>query len=302
MATGRGEEDEQGVRPKKDRSKLMCFNCLQYGHYKSECKNPDPRKQGTTQVTTATTLMTRARILAMHEETAINPMWILCDTESPIDIIKNPTMITNIRRARKIIELTGIGGEGVIKINQEGDLLGYGTVYFHQDVAANILSFHNMVKRFPSVVYNKEVKDAFIVGRDDGSHMEFVPSAEGLYHYDFQQSIKRKAEIERAQAMMIQTVEGIQRNFTKREIETAEEARRLYVIMGRPSQKVFEEMLGSGKLINNTVTIQDYRNALEMFGQDLEVLKGKTVRTKPDHIAINVAPKPQPKISFSVLI
>jgi hypothetical protein len=125
--------------------------------------------------------------------------------------------------------------------------------------------------------------------------MEFVPSTEGLYHYDFQQSIKRMVELERAQAMMIQTVEGIQWNFTKREIEAAEEARRLYVIMGRPSQKVFEEMMSSGKFINNTVTIQDYRNALEMFGQDLGVLKGKTVRTKPEHIAIDVAPKPQPK-------
>ncbi len=53
--------------------------------------------------------------------------------------------------------------------------------------------------------------------------------------------------------------------------------------------------MSSGKLINNTVTIQYHRNALEMFGQDLGVLKGKTVRTKPEHIAIDVAPKPQPK-------
>jgi hypothetical protein len=52
-----GEEDT-GERPKKDRSKLMCFNCLQYGHYKSECKNPDPRKNGGLPVVTATTLMT----------------------------------------------------------------------------------------------------------------------------------------------------------------------------------------------------------------------------------------------------
>jgi hypothetical protein len=294
VATGR-EEDEQEIKPKKDRSKLMCFNCLQYGHYKSECRNPDPRKQGTTPTMTATTLMTRARILTLHEEEAINPMWILCDTESTIDIVKNPSMITNIRRAKKTIELTGIGGEGSIRIQQEADLLGYGTVYFHKDVAANILSFHNMTKRFPSVVYNNQLKDAFIITRDDGSHMEFVPSHDGLYYYDFQQSIRRKEQLQKEQTMMIKTVEGIQRNFTKREIEAAEDARRLYVIMGRPSQKAFEEIIGGGKLINNTVTIQDFRNALEMFGEDLGVLKGKTTRKKPDHVAIHIGPKPQPK-------
>jgi hypothetical protein len=61
-------EEEVGDRPKKDRSKLMCFNCLQYGHYKSECKNPDPRREGGgapggSAMLTATTLMTRAIIL-----------------------------------------------------------------------------------------------------------------------------------------------------------------------------------------------------------------------------------------------
>ncbi len=94
---------------------------------------------------------------------------------------------------------------------------------------------------------------------------------------------------------MIKTVEGVQREFTKREIEQAEEARRFYVIVGRPSQKSFEEMLTSGKLINNTVTIQDYRNALEMFGTDLGALKGKTTRSKPEHVPITLLDKPQPK-------
>ncbi len=94
---------------------------------------------------------------------------------------------------------------------------------------------------------------------------------------------------------MIKTVEGVQREFTKREIEHAEEARRLYVIVGRPSQKSFEEILTSGKLMNNMVTIQDYKNALEMFGTNLGALKGKTTRSKPDHIPVSISDKPQPK-------
>jgi hypothetical protein len=129
--------------------------------------------------------------MTMQKEKIIDPMWILCDNESTIDITENPKMLTNLRNLKRPIELTGIGGgDGSIKIQQEGDLSGYGKVYFHQDVVANILSFFNLTKQFRSVRYDNQVKDAFIVTRDDGSRMEFVPSAEGLYHYNFEHSIK----------------------------------------------------------------------------------------------------------------
>jgi hypothetical protein len=66
-------------------------------------------------------------------------------------------------------------------IKQEGELPGYSTVYFHPEVAANILSFHKLTKRFKTVTYDNRVKDAFMVHQDDGSNMEFKPSDEGLY-------------------------------------------------------------------------------------------------------------------------
>jgi hypothetical protein len=172
-------------------------------------------------------------------------------------------MVTNIRTTDKPIEITGIGGEPV-KINQVGDLMGYVAVYYHPDIAANILSFYKLTKRFKSVVYDNKKKDAFVVERDDGSHMEFILSREGLYHYDFNLSIKSRLEKENQpseKAMVIQTVEGVKRNFMKKEIESADKARRLYVILRGPSQKSFKDIIQEGKIINNSVTIQDYRNA-----------------------------------------
>jgi hypothetical protein len=75
----------------------------------------------------------------------------------------------------------------------------------------------------------------------------------------------------------------------------------MYVILGRLSQKSFESLLMGGKLVNSTVTVQDYRNALQMFGEDLKVLKGKTTRKKPEHVQVNVHNKPQSrKIVLSV--
>jgi hypothetical protein len=64
----------------------------------------------------------------------------------------------------------------------------------------------------------------------------------------------------------------------KKVIEMANEARRLYVIVRRPSNKAFKGMLKGGKLVNNSVAVQEYKNALRMYGVDLGVLKGKTTR------------------------
>ena len=108
----------------------------------------------------------------MENKESINPMWILCDNKSTVDIIKNKSMVTNIRHTNNPIEITGIRGEP-IRVTKVGGLLGYGTVYHHPSVAANILSFHKIVKRFKSVKYDNRIKDAFVVMRDDDSTMEF---------------------------------------------------------------------------------------------------------------------------------
>jgi hypothetical protein len=55
--------------------------------------------------------MAQARTLARKD--GINPMWILCDNESTVDIIKNKNMVTNIRHTNKPINITEIGGEPI---------------------------------------------------------------------------------------------------------------------------------------------------------------------------------------------
>jgi hypothetical protein len=129
--------------------------------------------------------------------------------------------------------------------------------------------------------YDINIKDAFIVERDDGSVFEFVPSEEGLYYYNFTKSMERKkGQQETKNAMKIETVENLQRKFTKREMEAAEKAIRLYVILGRPSEDSFEQMLKKGKILNNPTTVTDFRNAKKINGEDLGAIKGKTVREK----------------------
>ena len=186
--------DGKRLKTGNEYPQIKCFKCRKMGHYKSDCPEIKTLGGETSQIIQAIMLMTQARGIAGKDE--INPMWILCDNESTMDEVKNKGMETNIRNTDKPIEITGIGGEP-IKINQVGDLMGYGTVYYHPDVAGNILSFYKLTKRFKLVVYDNKRKDAFVVERDDSSHMEFTPSKEGLYHYDFNLSIKRRLEKEK---------------------------------------------------------------------------------------------------------
>jgi hypothetical protein len=169
-------------------------------------------------------------------------------------------------------------------VNEEGELLGYGTVYYHPKVTVNIISFFNLARRYKSVVYDSKGKDAFIVTRDGGPILEFGPSPEGLYYYDFLKSVKRQEE----KAMIVDTMEELQRNYTRREREGADRARRLYVIVGRPLSETFKDMLNKGLILNNPVTVSDYKNAESIYGKDLGTIKGKTVRIKPEHVSVDL--------------
>jgi hypothetical protein len=190
--------DGKKLKTGKEFSHIECFKCGEMGHYKSDCQEKKNKNQGedesqeVCQVIQATMLMVQARV--MNGKQGTNSMWILCDNLSTIDIIKNKNMITNIRNTNNPVEIMGIGGT-TIRINQVGDLLGYGTVYYHPDVSANIILFYHLVRRFKSVTYDSKINDAFIVTRDDDSTMEFIPSPEGLYHYDFNISIKWRQEL-----------------------------------------------------------------------------------------------------------
>lgn len=93
----------------------------------------------------------------------INPMWILCDNKSTVDIFKNKQMITNIRKTKNLIWLKGIEGN-TIQVDKEGDLLGYGTVYYNE----KCFIFFQYGKKFKSLKNDNNERDAFVVMRDDG--------------------------------------------------------------------------------------------------------------------------------------
>ncbi len=55
---------------------------------------------------------------------------------------------------------------------------------------------------------------------------------------------------------------------------------------GKPTDEEFKGMVREKVITNYPVTVQDIENANRIFGPNLANLRGKTIRTKPEHVCI----------------
>ena len=98
------------------------------------------------------------------------PEWILLDNQSTVDVFTNRRLLKNIRRAKTnmFIHCTA----GVAKTNLIGDLPGYGTVWYHPNGFANILSLSKVKEKY-RVTFDSDKNNQFIVHRTDGTQRVF---------------------------------------------------------------------------------------------------------------------------------
>jgi hypothetical protein len=81
--------------------------------------------------------------------------------------------------------------------------------------------------------------------------------------------------------------------YTKHDLEKAKEARRLQGMVGNPTECKFAGMVHEKLIANCPITVCNDDNANRIFGPDLANLRGKTTRTKPEHVRVNYVKIPQ---------
>ena len=87
--------------------------------------------------------------------------------------------------------------------------------------------------------------------------------------------------VQRAGVTLVETVEENKLGFSERQIARAEQAKRLYEMIGFPSMKDFKTIIQMNGIRNCPITIDDIKNCEKIFGASVPALKGKSVRTKP---------------------
>ena len=80
--------------------------------------------------------------------------------------------------------------------------------------------------------------------------------------------------------------------FSARQIKDAELARSLYQKTGCPSTKDFKSMIRNNMLLNCPITLRDVENEEFIFGKDIAMLKGKTVRKNPERVKTDILEVP----------
>ncbi|KAI2502074.1 Reverse transcriptase (RNA-dependent DNA polymerase) [Fragilaria crotonensis] len=243
---------------------ITCYRCNNTGHYASDC--PDEQASSTT---SGTTLLQYGLMLAQGT-TAIDPSWILLDSQSTISVFRNPDMLTNIRPSDRTLRAVTNGGFQDSTL--VGDFPNLGPVWFNPASIANILSLAD-VRKVCRVTMDTIAEPAMHVHRLDGSTMKFVEHECGLYVYFPSNSSNNVGAY-----TLVSTVAEQKKLFSRRDIANADMARTLYRAIGRPSEAEFQRILDSGCIRNCPVTSLDAKRALTIYGPDIATLKGKTTR------------------------
>ena len=201
--------------------------------------------------------------------------WVLLDNQSTIDVFVNRQLLQNIRQINQYMYIHCTAG--VTRTNLVGELPGYGTVWFHPDGIANILSLSRVKTKY-RITFDSDENNEFIVHKPDGSTRNFKESSRGLYYHDTSTMVTGIAE---AGTVLITTVADNASNYTPADYSRALLARKTQQIIGRPSVRDYIRYVENNLIPNCPVTRRDIIAAEHILGPDVGSLKGKTTRRRP---------------------
>ena len=298
---------------------IQCFRCRAMGHYASHCPETleDAQRMLAENNAAGTNLLQHATAYQSNTETSnelnfaslgihdaaegndtsfvftqdirlietqhggkLPPEWILLDNQSTVDVFTNRRLLKNIRRSNKnmFIHCTA----GVAKTNLIGDLPGYGTVWYHPDGIANILSLSKVKEKY-RVTFDSDINNQFVVHHRDGTQQIFQQSPRWLYFLDTSLTSQPTST---TGTVLVNTVADNANSFSNADYAQAVLARKIQKIIGRPTTRSFIHFLDNNLLPNCPVNRKDVLRAEQIFGPNIGSLKGKTVRRQPPRVAV----------------
>ena len=110
----------------------------------------------------------------------------------------------------------------------EGDLPGYGMVWYHPSGIANILSLGRVQKQY-HITFDSKVGNRFLVTKPDGTTFEFKESPTGLYYMDAETQVQKQAQVH------VNTVADNKSSYSNTDYLCALAGRKLQIKIGNPT-------------------------------------------------------------------
>ena len=129
-----------------------------------------------------------------------------------------------------------------------------------------------------------ELEPEIVAHLGDGKEIKFIEYTNGLYQHDVRSGVLDKYQVTSrenvADYLLIQTVEENKILFTRKQMETADGVRELSRKLGRPSKRMFEDIISKYLILNCPYTLDDVKRVEIVYSHDIARSKGHTT-TKP---------------------
>jgi hypothetical protein len=185
-------------------------------------------------------------------------------------MMSNVKYVENVRTANKILQFSTNGGG--MSITHKAAVKGLypegcnSTVWYYNTGAINnILSFKKLAKIY-RITYDSDVLKTFTVHQKSHGLVNL--------HCTMHTCGLHILEHGNAGSMFVQTVEDNLRNYTKRQIAVAMQARNLYENLLCPSWDNFHNIINMGGIRGCQVTVEDVKTALKIWGHLSQRPKG----------------------------
>ncbi len=217
------------------KSRQNCYKYREKGHIARECplREEKQNQMHTTieeqEVMDEEDIDDRENIFVQKREgRVVNKNWDLLDSQSTINQVCNPAMLTNIRRANSPSKIHCNAGSTCSVL--EGNF-GSITVKHSPYGIANVLSL-NKEKQCHRVTYDSEDHDGVFQVHTNKGIVEFKPSGRGLHYHDVSDA---SSNIE---LMLVNTTRENFEGFMCHKVEKAREARRIQGMIANPTRLV----------------------------------------------------------------
>jgi hypothetical protein len=254
---------------------VRCYRCQSNGHYSGNCPGtPSQHLQ------VGLCLIQASPTSTQHN--TVNPDWLLLDSCSTVSSINNGKFLQSIKTCKQGDEMRVYTNGGSQDYDKFGTLKFFPfDVFYNPASMANILALKDVADRF-KITMDTTKERAMLVHVSNDTIVRFSECGNGLYYFDTS-TIHNLTKNNVTEYSFLSTVKDNKAYFHKREIEGADNARILQQLLNWPSTQKFKEIIASNQLRNCNTTVDDINRAEAIYGPTVAMLKGKTVRKRPEH-------------------